>query len=427
MMTSVHSPLPDPTDPVPGFRRPNAALLEQWMLESRQITLGFLDTVRDCRSVWSTAPEMHPQINPPIWELGHVAWFEEYWITRNTARHMGVRIPTELDRPASIWPDADPLFDSSRIAQSARGCLVFDDLDTIRDYLMQSHERARRCLRDDAPLRASECYFFQLALAHEWMHQESLRMNAQMLGLNLSDRQTLDSFEAIAQPVAVTQQRIRIDRLAFTVPIRVADVDEEFFFDNELPIVSHQVSDLEIDHSPVTHGAFFEFMRAGGYARQDLWTPQGWAWRTAHQGGGPQMLRSGEHGLERQWFGEWRAIHPDSPMIHVSLHEAQAWCRWAGRCLPTESEWLAGCQAGMEWGRIWEWTADSFQPHDGFASHPYRDYSAPWFGSHQLVKGCSIYTHPALKSERYRNFFQAQRADAAVGFRTVAPRGRVSA
>lgn len=423
-MNSVRSPLPDPA---PAFRRPNAALLDQWMLESRQVTLGFLDTVGDCRSVWGAAPGKHPQINPPIWELGHVAWFEEYWITRNTARHMGVRIPTEHARTASIWPDADLLFDSSRIAQPERGFLGFNDLDAIRDYLTQSHQRACRCLRDDAPANASGFYFFQLALAHEWMHQESLRMNAQALGLNLPDRQTLGSFAAISQPVAMTHQRIHIDQLAFAMPEQAADVDYEFFFDNELPIVSHQVRDLEIDHSPVTHGEFLEFVTAGGYAQPDLWTPQGWAWRTAHRDSGPQMIRTSAQGIERQWFGEWRAMHPDSPMIHVSLHEAQAWCRWAGRCLPTESEWLAGCRAGMEWGRVWEWTADSFQPHDGFMPHPYHDYSAPWFGSHQLVKGCSIYTHPALASERYRNFFQAQRADAAIGFRTVAQRSQTPA
>lgn len=394
------------------------------MLESRQITLGFLDKMSDCRSVWNAAPGEYPQINPPIWELGHIAWFEEYWITRNTARHMGVRMPMEVVRSESIWPDADPLFDSSRIPQPARGCLGFGDLDAVRDYLMQSHGHARRCLRDDAPQDARSFYFFQLALAHEWMHQESLRMNAQTLGLNLTDQQTLGSFAAIAQPVTRSDRRIPIDQMAFTMLAQAAGADDEFFFDNELPVVSYQVSNLDIDYSPVTHDAFLEFVRAGGYERQDLWTPQGWAWRTARLDSGPQMMRVSGRAIERRWFGEWRTVHPDSPMIHVSLHEAQAWCRWAGRSLPTESEWLAGCRAGMEWGRCWEWTADSFQPHDGFLAHPYRDYSAPWFGSHQLVKGCSIYTHPALKSERYRNFFQAQRTDAATGFRTVTRHGK---
>ena len=397
------------------------------MLESRRITLEFLESVGNCRSVWSTAPEQCPQINPPIWELGHIAWFEEYWITRNDARYMGTGIPLEHARHDSIWSEADSLFDSSRIPQSARGCLGFNEVDTVRNYLMESHRHARKCLHDDRPAESRRLYFFQLALAHEWMHQESLRMNAQALGIDLPDQQTLGSFAAIQQPVACPHQRIRIDQMMFTMPAEVMDIDDEFFFDNELPIPSHQVSNIEIDHSPVTHGQFVEFIRAGGFERQDLWTPQGWTWRLSHRDSGPQMLRTSERGIERQWFGKWRTMHPDSPMIHVSLHEAQAWCRWAGRHLPTESEWLAGCQAGMEWGRIWEWTADSFQPHDGFVPHPYRDYSAPWFGSHQLVKGCSVYTHPALRSERYRNFFQAQRADPAIGFRTVAQRDRASA
>jgi EgtB-related family protein len=109
------------------------------------------------------------------------------------------------------------------------------------------------------------------------------------------------------------------------------------------------------------------------------------------------------------------------PACHLTAYEAQAWCRWAGRRLPTEAEWeraaLIG-SSGFEWGQVWEWTAGSFEPYAGFSAHPYRDYSAPWFGSRTVLRGASFMTQPRMRDPRYRNFFKAERNDVPAGFRS---------
>jgi EgtB-related family protein len=127
--------------------------------------------------------------------------------------------------------------------------------------------------------------------------------------------------------------------------------------------------------------------------------------------------------LKRAAFGRWQALDLAAPAVHLSAHEAQAWCRWAGRRLPTEHEWtLAQRQLGADFafGEVWEWTSSPFAPWPGFTAHPYRDYSAPWFDGRPVLKGGSFATQPFMKHPRYRNYFPAGRNDVFAGFRTCA-------
>ena len=110
-----------------------------------------------------------------------------------------------------------------------------------------------------------------------------------------------------------------------------------------------------------------------------------------------------------QWRdGRWQPLDLRCAACHLSAHEAQAWCRWAGRRLPTEAEWE---RAALEppgefaWGEVWEWTASAFAPYPGFVPHPYRDYSAPWFDGRPVLRGASFMTQPRLRHPRYRNYF----------------------
>jgi iron(II)-dependent oxidoreductase len=71
-------------------------------------------------------------------------------------------------------------------------------------------------------------------------------------------------------------------------------------------------------------------------------------------------------------------------------------------------------------GNVWEWTSDPFYPFPGFELDPYREYSAPWFGSHRVLRGGAWLTSARLIRNSWRNFFRPQRADIPAGFRTCA-------
>jgi EgtB-related family protein len=137
----------------------------------------------------------------------------------------------------------------------------------------------------------------------------------------------------------------------------------------------------------------------------------------------PRYLRRAADGWQVQRFGQWQALDPDQAALHLTWFEADAWCRWAGRRLPGEAEWEMAALSrpqDFRWGSAWEWTASAFAPFVGFAPHPYRDYSRPWFDGRPVLRGASPATSERLRHPRYRNYFTPERNDIFAGFRSCA-------
>ena len=204
----------------------------------------------------------------------------------------------------------------------------------------------------------------------------------------------------------------------------------------------------------MTQAEFAAFVDDGGYRRPDLWTTEGSAWRQRTGAVHPVHWRSASGGWERRVFDRWVAVsgQPHRPMLHVSAHEAEAWCRWAGRRLPTEAEWeraahgapidqranldlrigdtvdvaafaagesACGCRQMI--GNVWEWTTSSFGPYPGYVRDPYAEYSEPWFGGdHRVLRGGCFATRARLLRPTWRNFYPPERRDIWSGFRTCA-------
>jgi len=353
------------------------------------------------------------EVNPPLWEIGHVAWFEEFWIARNPERQCGAAATVESPRAASLLPSSDALYDSSRVFHARRWQLPLPDARRARDYLAQARDRTRALLRQTPDDEAS-LYFFRLVLAHEAMHHEAGLMIAQGLGLPVP----------APFPVVVPPRRdVAIDGTTLTVG---AD-GGGFAFDNELGTHDVEVADFAIDGAPLAWRDWLPFIEGGGYEDARHWSTTGWAWRQrALPHGLPRHVARDdafEQGLKRAAFGRWHGLALDAPVLHVSAHEAQAWCRWAGRRLPSEHEWTrAAALLGADFhaGQVWEWTASPFAPWPGFVAHAYRDYSMPWFDGRPVLKGGSFATQPFMKDARYRNFFVAGRNDVFAGLRTCA-------
>ena len=351
------------------------------------------------------------ELNPPRWELGHIGWFEEFWISRNPQRLHGTRADPDVSRGVPLLHAADALYHSSKVAHTTRWHLALPDAARTRRYVAQVHERTAALLaeasHDDAAL-----YFYRLAQVHEAMHLEAWAYMAQHLALDIADVVGADGPAATVASGAMHFDAARIT---------LGSSGGGFAFDNELGAHEVELGAFTIDCAPVTWGAYLPFIDAGGYDDEALWTPDGWAWRQRHSPGHPRYLaRDGGQWL-RASFGHWRLLDAACPAVHLNAHEAQAWCRWAGRRLPTEAEWEhAAVSAGdaFAWGQVWEWTSSAFTPYPGFEPHPYRDYSKPWFDGRPVLRGASFATAPAMKHPRYRNYFTAERNDIFAGFRT---------
>jgi ergothioneine biosynthesis protein EgtB len=312
--------------------------------------------------------------------------------------------------------DGDRWFDSNKVAHGSRWALDLPPPHILIRYCREVLDAIRKRLAQ-APQDDAALYPFRLVLAHEDMHGEALLYTLQTLGAAAPA-----SFPALGE-----QARAATGELVFAGGDFLCGGEEDpgFVFDNERPPVPCRIDPFTIDAALVSNAAYRAFMSDGGYQRPEYWSAAGQAW-----------LREGERPAPRYWqhdlagddwhtvrFGSRAALEPSEPVRHVSLYEAEAYCRWAGRRLPREGEWevaAASSRPGFDWGRLWEWTASPFLPHAGFKEDRYREYSAPSFGRCQSLRGASFATPMRLRSPRFRNFYAPGRDDIFVGFRTCA-------
>ncbi len=410
---ATNSPLPSAAA---HARQANASDLAVLLRDSRARTLALAHAYAAALGPAMPVPTT-PELNPPLWELGHMGWFQEFWISRNPQRALGSHADPDCARSPSLLPAADAWYNSSKVPHTTRWQLPLPKLDDTLAYLAQTLDATLECLRNSAH-NDDALYFYRLALFHEDMHTEAAVYMAQALGVHLdaalaNPRTSQNPREPAASATPTPTARCTFEAETWTLGT-APERTPGFAFDNELASHRVEVPAFEIDSVVVSWRRYLDKLPTG----HDGGSPST-AW--------PRYLRQRRHAQgawvwEQNRFGQWCALDLDTPACHLSYDEVQAWCQRAGRTLPTEAQWekAALSHAGFQWGEVWEWTASTFDAYPGFQAHPYRDYSAPWFGSRPVLRGASGATVARMVHPRYRNYFTPERTDIYAGFRTCA-------
>ena len=441
----------------PGGAIPTrGAALAAWVRDARERSLELVSDLSDEELV---GPRL-AIVNPLLWEIGHVAWFQERWVLRHA-----------LGAPP-LRADADALWDSIAIAHDARWDLALPPREETFAYVRAVRDRVLERLDagdPDAKLR----YFVLLTVFHEDMHTEAFTYTRQTLGYAAPQLAIASDDPGAVGEVGAGAADLGDARVPGGRFVLGAAPDEPFVFDNEKWAHEMEVAPFAIARAAVTQTEFARFVEAGGYARREWWSDAGWRWREQEGAELPLHWRRAGGGFERRRFDAWLPLEADLPMLHVSWFEAEAYWRFAGRRLPTELEWEVAAagepggdgarlaprkrrlpwgegppdasRAQLDWrgggpagvhayaagesafgcrqliGNVWEWTSSDFGPYPGFAADPYREYSEPWFRGHKVLRGGCWATRGRLLRNTWRNFYEPHRRDVWSGFRTCAP------
>ena len=385
------------------------------LIDARNHTLRWLAVYEQALGTAALCRSPAPGIDPPLWTLGHIGWYQERWIARNVQRERGAACDPGRPPLAPVRAAADRWFDPRLALPVDRERLDLPDLQSMRSDLSVGIELSLELL-EAATDSDDGLYFFRLVLVHESRFGEMLATDAQSLGLLLGDAGGLLP-DLVTPSIRPPLQFPATRWMLGSPPIG-------FAVDNEQPMHPVEVPEFEIDSQPVSWAQYAEFVADGGYDDPRWWSEAGWRWVQQTERRVPRYVSQMRHGVLLQRFGRTARVPLGQPAMHLAWFEADAWCRWAGRRLPSEVEWEAaahqGASRGWRWGDVWEWTASTFRPYPGFAPGPDRGESQPSFGVCKSVRGASFATALRLRHPKFRGFLPPDRDDAFCGFRSCA-------
>ncbi len=388
-----------------AIRQASRDLLSLALIDARNLTLRWLE-VFESREL--DGPQAAGDARSPRRLAGHAGWYQEWWIGRNPQRNRGEAGDPAGLRLASIEPRADSWFqaaaDAPPDAASVRSYLA-DTLDITLDLLAVADDS------DDA------LHHFRAALLHEDRLGQALAEHAATLQL----RRQPDPAPPLLWPPA------RVDREPLWLPaarLRLGSERGGFVPANERWADTVSVPEFEIDAQAVSWERYIEFAEDGGYDRTELWTEAGRQWLQAHARRAPRDVEQLRGGVLLQRGGELQRAPAGQPALNLSRHEADAWCRWAGRRLPTEPEWelaaLTARHRGFIWGDVFEWVGGTARPWPGHAVSPGSLDRLPPAGSQGVLRGASAMTPARWRHPKSRRFASLQADGLFCGFRSCA-------
>jgi len=379
---------------------------ESLLDEARARTLALVEPVSEA----DLDRQHHPLMSPLVWDLGHIAAFEDLWV----CREVGLEL---------LRPDLAEVYDATETPRPKRVELPYLRRDEAVSYMGAVRERMLASLDSVSP------FIVEMLLQHEHQHNETMLQTLQLAEPGVyAPRRTRPSGAAGAGSVAVAAR-----------PAQIGFEGDGFAYDNERPRHRVELAAYRIDRAPVTNARFLEFVEDGGYGRRELWSDEGWALRERE--GWERPLYWTADGGERR-FDSIEPLAGDLPVMHVSWFEADAYARWRGARLPTEAEWEHAASlfepergaldqldfgpgpAGPFVGDCWEWTASEFGGYPGFEAYPYAEYSEIFFGEgYRVLRGASWATRPSVARPTFRNWDHPQRRQIFAGFRCAEDAG----
>ncbi|HEX2643023.1 MAG TPA: ergothioneine biosynthesis protein EgtB [Thermoanaerobaculia bacterium] len=379
-----------------------------------------------------------PDVSPPWWNLGHTTWF----FAKNVLEPFG----RSRDEDARFDYVLNSYYESlgPRLARTRRGTVTRPTNDEVYALRESVDERMGELIRTvpEADFGRLE-FLLYTGIQHEQQHQELLVTEIKhILGMNAPElREPYRPLPPDAHRDAVAARFVE-----FAGGLQeIGNVEGGWCWDNEAPVHKAWLDPFALQNRLVTNAEYLEFMEAGGYRDPLLWLSNGWA-RAQAEGWTAPLYWEKDGGPWKIWtLSGLRDLDPDEPVCHVSFYEAEAYARWRGARLPTESEWENAARAsgfagdnflengplhprtaaanGAELlqmaGDLWEWTTSHYEPYPGY--RPFdgnlMEYNGKFMDNQRVLRGGSCATPANHIRPSYRNFWPGDTRFQLTGIR----------
>src|SRR5713226_3862289 len=201
--------------------------LTEMLSEARERTLALVAGLDNEQMI---GPRLNI-VNPLRWEIGHVAWFQEFWILR------------QMHGCAPMLDRGDSLYDSARVAHETRWDLplpskteTMNFMQNILDQVLDLYSEKE----DAGELSDDDVYFLSLVLLHEDMHAEAITYTRQTLAFSAPRFNSVDESARTHSPVKeVTDDPLGDVEIPGGLFLLGSIPGKRFAFDNEMK--AHEV------------------------------------------------------------------------------------------------------------------------------------------------------------------------------------------
>ncbi len=398
------------------------------LIESYKKVRQFTHTLAEPLEIEDYVVQSMPDVSPTKWHLAHTSWFFESFVLSKALN--------EYKSPNSQYAY---LFNSyyvqagERHYRPKRGLISRPTVEQTYSYRNHVDESMLQFMENADSNEWKEFGpVIEIGIHHEQQHQELIVTDIKhVLSENPLHPRYIDKKNNGKSPQGPKELKwIAIDGGLYDI----GNQGGVFGYDNEFPVHKSYLAPYELASRLITNAEYIEFLEDGGYETPEIWLSEGWA--TVEENNWKAPLYWQKHNGEWMQFtlSGLRPVEPDEPVTHVSYFEADAFARWAGSRLPTESEWeVAASNIDIEgnfvddlnfhpialdidsngdaleqmYGDVWEWTQSSYSAYPGYKTPPgaLGEYNGKFMCNQMVLRGGSCATSKSHIRKTYRNFF----------------------
>ena len=357
-------------------------------------------------------------VSPIKWHLAHTTWFFENFVLKKFKRNYKT-YDKDFNYLFNSYYNSAGKFNE----KSKRGLFIWPLVSEVLKYRKKIDEMIIELIISDR-LSDKSFFFINLGLNHEQQHQELILMDILNIFSYFPQKKAFKKkknkkINKISKPLWSIHQNVSFE-YGFS--------GNQFSYDNEKPSGKKKLNPFKISLNFITIGEWLEFIENKGYQDSKYWLSDGWDYINTNNIERPMYWIDNKYeytlcGIEK--------LDKKKPVSNISFYEADAFCRFTKKRLPTEFELEFFLKKNLvkgnflesknmtpisfdqndassnSYGNVWCWTSSNYTPYVGYSSYKgdIGEYNKKFMCNQFVLKGGSFATPKSHIRASYRNYY----------------------